>query len=106
MLRLLKLLAVNAAVKLDGLKADPLLCDDRNDVVATHHLATLLPHVVNTKVDIRHTCAQSTVLIIIDNSTEGSIIMYTYVVFAKNFQKFLVRFGERTIHTCVLDTNL
>lgn len=64
-LRFLKLIGVNTTVELDGLQTDPLLGDDRNDVVATHHLATLLPHVVNAKVNVWHTCDNTAVLTVV-----------------------------------------
>ena len=67
-LRLLKLFTVNTTVELDGFQADPLLGDNWNNVMATHHLSSLLPHVIDAQVHVWHSCAHKSV----DSSKEES----------------------------------
>lgn len=55
-LRLFEFLAVNTAVELNSLKTNPFLSDDWNDIMATHNFSSLLPHVINTQIHVRHSC--------------------------------------------------
>lgn len=83
-LRLFEFLAVNTAMELDSLQTNPFLSDDWNNVMATHNLSSLLPHVIDAQIHVRHSCVPNRHMLF-------SILKYFYHPWTcSSSQRFLI----------------